>query len=168
MNITQQERAALGTQANDTLGQVLEALKNETDNDISDVKSTIATIQSALNQKGNCRIQTGSYVGNGQTIQMSITFDFSPDLILIYGNKLSAFPVNGQSFYTSLKNITWAPNIISEETYYESNGRTTLRQYNLSGNVFTWKIGGSDSFVASTLLNENGVEYRWVAFKCIV
>ena len=57
VNITQQERTALGAQANDTLGQVLEMLKTKIDN-----------TQSGLQQKGNCQIMSGSYVGNGQSV----------------------------------------------------------------------------------------------------
>ena len=70
VNITQQERTALGAEATDTLGQILAALKTTTESISQDVEEIQQTM-------GNVKCVYGSYVGNGQTT-LRITLGFSP------------------------------------------------------------------------------------------
>ena len=68
VNITQDERSTLGAETTDKLGQVLQKIVQGTDSDISQ-------LQTLVNEKGNCNIITGQYVGNANgTTSLSMPF----------------------------------------------------------------------------------------------
>ena len=67
VNITQDERSTLGAETTDKLGQVLQKIVQGTD-------SKISQLQTLVNEKGNCNIITGQYVGNGSTTSLSMPF----------------------------------------------------------------------------------------------
>lgn len=175
MNITQQERTALGAQANNTLGQVLEALKNATDNDISEIESTISTMQSTLNQKGNCQIMSGSYVGNGQLTTISLTFGFEPDMVFIIPSDRSGFmhPASNASWcFTTRSTIIWHRKIGSYITYSTTQSLglyyVALR-FSFSNNTLSYSCEAGSELTASAAdnYNINGVTYKWIALKSI-
>lgn len=58
LNVTQDERSTLGAETTDRLGQVLQKIVQGTD-------SNISQLQTLVNEKGNCNIVTGQYVGSG-------------------------------------------------------------------------------------------------------
>lgn len=134
VNITQQERTVLGAQANDTLGQVLEALKNATDNDISEIESTISTMQSTLNQKGNCQIQSGSYVGNG-TYSPTISTDLYPIVVIITAYRESKSITGGDASYILFIRGT-NPYYIAADTY--TTGSDYQYHVTFSNNSISW------------------------------
>ena len=72
VNITQQQRTSLSVGSTDVLGQILEALKTATDDEMS-------SIQQILSTKGNCNYYMGQYVGNGQLSHM-VTLEVEPKL----------------------------------------------------------------------------------------
>ena len=67
VNITQGERSTLGAETTDKLGQVLQKIVQGTD-------SKISQLQTLVNEKGNCNIITGQYVGNGNITSLSMPF----------------------------------------------------------------------------------------------
>ena len=67
VNITQDERSTLGAETTDKLGQVLQKIVQGTD-------SKISQLQTLVNEKGNCNIITGQYVGNGNITSLSMPF----------------------------------------------------------------------------------------------
>ena len=68
VNITQDERSTLGAEITDKLGQVLQKIVQGTD-------SKISQIQTLVNEKGNCNIITGQYVGSASgTTSLSMPF----------------------------------------------------------------------------------------------
>ena len=69
VNITQEERSALGAETTDKLGQILTHIVESIN---GEVESSISSIQTQVNEKGNCIIVSGSYVGNGGSLQLTI------------------------------------------------------------------------------------------------
>lgn len=74
LNVTQDERSALGAETTDKLGQVLQKIVQETD-------SNISQLQTLINEKGDCNIIAGQYVGNGNGMT-SLTMPFLPRLYM--------------------------------------------------------------------------------------
>ena len=71
VNITQGERSTLGAETTDKLGQILtHIVQNINEN----VEQDISSIQTQVNEKGNCNIITGQYVGNGNITSLSMPF----------------------------------------------------------------------------------------------
>ena len=69
VNITQDERSTLGAETTDKLGQILTRIvQNINEN----VEQDISSIQTQVNQKGDCNIIIGSYVGNGGNLQLTL------------------------------------------------------------------------------------------------
>lgn len=166
VNITQQERTALGAQANDTLGQVLEVLKNQ----LNTSDSTIEELQTQLATKGNCLIDSGSYIGNGQTTNISITFNFYPDIIIIICSSGGAYNIvdRGYSYVVSTGSMIWVHGLETELIYSSSSSAQTYRNYSWDGNTFTWGCSGSYSYITGRFaLNENGLTYRYIALKSV-
>ena len=49
-------------------------------------KTALTALQTVVNGKGNCRIETGSYVGDGDKHRvLSITTSFPPQVVLVAG-----------------------------------------------------------------------------------
>ena len=67
LNITQDERSTLGAETTDKLGQIFQKIVQGTD-------SNISQLQTLVNEKGNCNIITGQYVGNGNDTSLSMPF----------------------------------------------------------------------------------------------
>ena len=77
VNVTRQERTALGAKATDKLGQILTALKTTTDKSIESISQNVEEIRQTMGNQieslatlatnSYTKILTGSYVGNGQT-----------------------------------------------------------------------------------------------------
>ena len=148
VNITQQERTALGAQENDTLGQILEALKNVVDRDISKVESTISTIQSMLKQKGNCQIKTGSYVGSG-TNSPTLNTGFYPMMVVIATYNKSASWSSGDSTYILFIRGTNSY-YIAADTY--SNNSAYAYYVTFSNNSISWSC--SNSYFSKNMTGE--------------
>lgn len=164
VNITQQERTALGAQADDTLGQVLEMLKTKID-----------STQSGLQQKGNCQIMSGSYVGNGQLKTISLTFGFEPDMVFIIPSGRGGFShpeSNAPWCFTTRSSIIWHRRIGQYITYstVESLGDyyVSLR-FSFSNNTLSYSCEAGSELTASAIdnYNENGITYQWIALKSI-
>lgn len=166
VNITQQERTALDAQANDTLGQILNILK-----------SGINTAQSELQTKGNCLVQTGSYVGNGQVKTMSITFDFEPDTVFIVSSNINTIATREQiqCLFTTYSYAIWNKYITSYQTYFRSAylGYATL-DFTLSEKQLSYSAvphagsNGSPTISPEMCFNYTGATYQWIAFKQLV
>lgn len=166
VNITQQERTALDAQANDTLGQILNILK-----------SGIDTAQSELQTKGNCLVQTGSYVGNGQVKTMSITFDFEPDTVFIVSSNINTIATREQiqCLFTTYSYAIWNKYITSYQTYFRSAylGYATL-DFTLSEKQLSYSAvphagsNGSPTISPEMCFNYTGATYQWIAFKQLV
>ena len=69
VNVTQDERSTLGAEATDKLGQILTHIVESINEGI---ESDISSIQTQVNQKGNCNILVGSYTGNGGNLQLTL------------------------------------------------------------------------------------------------
>lgn len=164
MNITQQERTALGAQASDTLGQILEALKNAID----------ANIWSLQTEKGNCNIQVGSYVGNGQfdnNYAISLTFNFQPKTVIVFCSEsfYSGFGSYSTLYgYSTADMLLWQQGIVQNLVYnfYDSGSSYDIyRHYSATQNTLSWYItyekGGNGN--SGSNMNNNGVTYTWVA-----
>ena len=95
----------------------------------TDFNADNAKIDAALNQKGNCRIVTGSYTGTGEygiNHKNSISFDFLPKMVII-AKKTSSYAgayflaLSGQSKFCPLNSsgggmdniCTWADNTLT-------------------------------------------------------
>ena len=91
VNITQDERSTLGAETTDKLGQVLQKIVQGTD-------SKISQLQTLVNEKGNCNIITGQYVGNGNITNLSMPFLTRLFIDSTYSNTSSE--VIGMHIYT--------------------------------------------------------------------
>ena len=69
VNITQDERSTFGAETTDKLGQILTHIVESINEGI---ESDISSIQTQVNEKGNCIIVSGSYIGNGGNLQLTI------------------------------------------------------------------------------------------------
>lgn len=151
VNITQQERTVLGAQANNTLGQVLEALKSVVDGDISDVKSTIATIQSTLNQKGNTNSYVSSYIGNGQR-SLTLQLEFEPKFIFFLSEDFQMD--ERRNTYLAMVYVYNSPKTI---TFVSS---TSINRVSFSGTT----INISAPSYPEQILNESGTTVCYIVF----
>lgn len=145
VNITQDERSTLGAEAIDKLGQILQKMAQGTDSEIEEINSAISQLQEQLNEKGNCTIITGSYVGNGQyTLTIRFPQGFIPKFYF----------VSRQSNSSAINSGSWVYGSTSFNSY--STGYASAVQ---SGN--TLKL--IDSGTALNILNNNGTSYTYVA-----
>lgn len=151
LNITQEQRSTLEAGTSDALGTILAALKTSIDSDISSINST-------LQGKGNCSIEIGSYVGNGQfnTYHNTITLNIEPKAI-IFGT-INAVETSGNNNATVvavfLRNMSTAATIIDKSYLYQYSCTPSF-----SGNTVSWYSG----FSAGGQLNENRITYYWCA-----
>ena len=149
-------------------GNLMLALQKLTDavlykggNNFSDIfnKSIPLVTSSQISSYG--KIQTGTYTGTGaygSTYPTSLTFNFTPKLVLIFDTTgLFSQPQNGQTYYVSYGMILWAPGISKDIV---SSYPDKYRYYTLTGNKFSWYADGHN---ANYQLNANRT-YRWVAF----
>lgn len=149
-------------------GNLMLALQKLTDavlykggNNFSDIfnKSIPLVTSSQISSYG--KIQTGTYTGTGaygSTYPTSLTFNFTPKLVLIFDTTgLFSQPQNGQTYYVSYGMILWAPGISKDIV---SSYPDKYRYYTLTGNKFSWYADGPN---ANCQLNANRT-YRWVAF----
>ena len=149
-------------------GNLMLALQKLTDavlykggNNFSDIfnKSIPLVTSSQISSYG--KIQTGTYTGTGaygSTYPTSLTFNFTPKLVLIFDTTgLFSHPQNGQTYYVSYGMILWAPGISKDIV---SSYPDKYRYYTLTGNKFSWYADGPN---ANYQLNANRT-YRWVAF----
>ena len=149
-------------------GNLMLALQKLTDavlykggNNFSDIfnKSIPLVTSSQISSYG--KIQTGTYTGTGaygSTYPTSLTFNFTPKLVLIFDTTgLFSRPQNGQTYYVSYGMILWAPGISKDIV---SSYPDKYRYYTLTGNKFSWYADGPN---ANYQLNANRT-YRWVAF----
>lgn len=149
-------------------GNLMLALQKLTDavlykggNNFSDIfnKSIPLVTSSQISSYG--KIQTGTYTGTGaygSTYPTSLTFNFTPKLVLIFDTTgLFSQPQNGQTYYVSYGMILWAPGISKDIV---SSYPDEYRYYTLTGNKFSWYADGPN---ANYQLNANRT-YRWVAF----
>lgn len=149
-------------------GNLMLALQKLTDavlykggNNFSDIfnKSIPLVTSSQISSYG--KIQTGTYTGTGaygSTYPTSLTFNFTPKLVLIFDTTgLFSQPQNGQTYYVSYGMILWAPGISKDIV---SSYPNKYRYYTLTGNKFSWYADGPN---ANYQLNANRT-YRWVAF----
>lgn len=149
-------------------GNLMLALQKLTDavlykggNNFSDIfnKSIPLVTSSQISSYG--KIQTGTYTGTGaygSTYPTSLTFNFTPKLVLIFDTTgLFSQPQNGQTYYVSYGMILWAPGISKDVV---SSYPDKYRYYTLTGNKFSWYADGPN---ANYQLNANRT-YRWVAF----
>lgn len=157
LNITQEQRATLEAGTSDALGTILAALKTSIDSDI-------ASINSAVSGKGNCKIASGGYIGNGQygsSTPTSIYVGFMPLFLYCYDTNYRSdnaifYIYNGNMEDDSLSGISsglWTNSTITG-MYYENS----IYAQNKSGKPFTFWAGNE-----VTQLNDTSRRYRWVA-----
>lgn len=112
------------------------------------------------------RIATGEYAGTGtygQNSKNSLTFDFEPKMVIIFG-VLDRVPthsglVPGTSNYAWGNSMIWVYGQESATISGSSNaGTLTITQ---SGNTLTWYC--SNNITAFNQLNESGYHYHYWA-----
>ena len=106
-------------------------------------KAALTALQTAVNGKGNCRIETGSYVGDGDKHRtLSISTSFSPKLFFVMAFALGV-AVRGSS---TLRHIN-------------SVDRTTKVVWRDDG--LSWKLE-TGSYDAGDIFNESNTTYHYV------
>lgn len=102
VNITQDERSTLGAETTDKLGQVLtHIVQNINEN----VEQDISSIQTQVNQKGNCNILVGSYIGNGGNLQLTLP-TYAQFVIIQYGGQRSGISNGDTCLAFFIKNVS--------------------------------------------------------------
>jgi hypothetical protein len=108
-------------------------------------KTALTALQTVVNGKGNCRIETGSYVGDGDKHRvLSITTSFPPQVVLVAGYNVGIAVRGSETF-----------RVVS----------STLRT-----GVLTWRDDGiswknyNGYMDAAELLNSQNGTFFWVAF----
>ena len=109
------------------------------------IKAVDRRAQTVVNGKGNCRIETGSYVGDGDKHRvLSITTSFPPQVVLVAGYNVGIAVRGSETF-----------RVVS----------STLRT-----GVLTWRDDGiswknyNGYMDAAELLNSQNGTFFWVAF----
>lgn len=157
VNITQQERTTLGTEATDTLGQILAALKTTTDESIENINQEIENINQEVGEiqqtMGNVRCVYGSYVGNGQKT-LTITLGFKPRYIYM----LSKSPQREGS-YNSYVYLVW---VYNNQYAYSLGNAISNEEISLLNNGFSLSSGFDD---AECILNGNAEPVYYMAFE---
>lgn len=139
------------------------------------LKTKIDNTQSGLQQKGNCQIMSGSYVGNGQLKTISLTFGFEPDMVFIIPSDRSGFihPDSNESWcFTTRSTIIWHRKIGSYITYSISEhigSHYVALRFSFSNNTLSYscEAGSESNASAADNYNINGVTYKWIALKSI-
>ncbi len=110
----------------------------------------ITALTSQLAQKGNCRIEMRSYVGNGQygqTTPNHLTFSSTPAALLITGNKAICLARGGDKVGTIAVSSTFGSGV-------------TALDFSWSGNTVSYYSTSN----ATTQLNDNNQSYWAIAF----
>lgn len=105
------------------------------------------------------RCETGSYTGTGtvgRENKNSLTFGFKPKMVIVSEKSYSTV---GGAFYES---FTWVDGMTSIVGPVGSYGNHT-RYYTQTENGLSWYAETSTGSTARMQLNENGVEYRYIA-----
>ena len=135
----------------DTLGQILAALKNATDESIENINQDVEEIQQTM---GNVKCVYGSYVGNGQTT-LTITLGFRPRYIYMISEGFQQDRNHNSYVY-----LVWLYN----DKYAYSFGPGVLdRSISVLNNGFSLSSGTDN--VGGSILNENGKTVYYMAFE---
>ena len=125
------------------------------------IKTLIDNVQSSTDSKA--RIQTGSYVGTGTygaNNPCSLTFDFTPSLVIIYNKNTGGLlgnEGNNYNYYTSLEMTIYIPGL--EKLYCEFyNKQYVYRYFNLQNNTLQYY-----STVLRGQMNDKNNTYLYVA-----
>ena len=146
LNITQEQRATLEAGTNDALGTILTKIVNG-------INTLIDNVNTSIGQKGNCFVQYGSYVGNGQvgtTHPNSLTFDFIPRMFFCIHNSMETVDSAWRESVIYLDRIDYSVSIYGDTydyAYFTRNDKT-----------ISWYANDNAS-----QLNKNGVTYYYVA-----
>lgn len=150
LNITQEQRATLEAGTDDALGTILTKI-------VDGINNTIDNVNTSINKKGNCSIQYGSYVGNGQvgsTTPIRLTFNFAPKLFFCI--KYSVWPSSGGGWADSTVYLDRPDYSVS---IYDSNvGNFDTIYFTRTDKTLSWW-----SNTAGAQLNINGTTYYYVA-----
>lgn len=150
LNITQEQRATLEAGIDDALGTILTKIVDVLNNKIDDVNTS-------MNKKGNCSIQYGSYVGNGQvgsTTPIRLTFNFAPKLFLCIDGSVN--PSSGGGWMDSTVYLDRPDYSVS---VYDSNiGNFNTIYFTQTDKTLSWW-----SNTAGAQLNISGTTYYYVA-----
>ena len=107
-------------------------------------KAALTALQTAVNGKGNCRIETGIYVGDGDKHRvLSITTSFPPQLVLVAGYNVGIAVRGSETFRVVSSTLR--------------TGELTWRDDGISWKNFN---GYMD---AAELLNSQNMTFFWVA-----
>ena len=162
VNITQEQRTTLEAGTNDALGTILAALKSGIDSDVSSINST-------LNSKGNCNIETGSYTGNGQYGE-----DY-PNTISFLNDNASIVIISGSSYYSGDRYaqlmITMRGNaygmVLVSTSAGPSQPQSCYVRVTFNQNSIQWYYGGNNAGLdpAYFQLNRDRTKYSWCALS---
>lgn len=141
VNITQGERSTLGAETTDKLGQILTHIVQSIS---EEVELDISSIQTQMNEKGNCIIVSGSYVGNGGNLQLTIppiNGRYVKCIIIFSNMKTSSSSSNGYTrFSYTVENANYM--FIATDPYCRnipiqsfSNGILSIIDYDNAPNV---------------------------------
>lgn len=102
LNVTQDERSTLGAETTDKLGQILTHIVESIN---GEVESDISSIQTQVNQKGNCNILVGSYIGNGGNLQLTLP-TYAQFVIIQYGGQKNGINNGNTCLAFFIKNVS--------------------------------------------------------------
>ena len=163
LNITQEQRATLEAGTSDALGTILEALKTAIDSDISSIGQQISTINSELENKGNCVVEYGSYVGNGQSglnSPNSIKFSISPRFVFVFVDRSINSPRNAMGVFNIYGlDESYSASYFLIDFITSNNG--CFSKYVSSTNTLSWYYSSGSN--ESVQMNVNNTRYYWYA-----
>lgn len=173
VNITQQQRTSLGVGSTDTLGKILGTIKtvldgnitniqSTLDENITNIQSTISQIQTAMQTKGNCGIEYGNYVGNGQIGTSSNTLRFSNVPLVVICSRYAINPAGGTSQGFLEGFIYHQGSTVTRCTYGSISANMNFTQ---QGNKLSWISTGQSS--PEVQCNASGATYYYVALTSL-
>ena len=110
-------------------------------------------VEGLLSGKAQCAV--GSYVGDGKSgpsHPTTITFPFTPKLVLVFQDTNTSLSEAYQPFWTFLWNYTTSTN-------YGSNNSVV----SYPGNTISLYFTGSTENVGQYQMNQIGLTYTWIA-----
>lgn len=129
---------------------------------MEDFNADNAKIDAALAGMGNCRIATGSYIGNGECDTdkpVTLTFPFSPKMVFIVANDAN-FIINDSTAHW----VIFVRGVTSYYARYSSNYTNGTRYTVQWGeNTVSWYPVSSSYCCAEGLLNVSNKLYHYVA-----
>ena len=162
VNITQQQRTSLGVGSTDTLGKILGTIKAVLDGNITNIQSAISQIQTAMQTKGNCGIEYGNYVGNGQVGTSSNTLTFSNTPLVVMCSRYAINPAGGSSQGFLQGFIYHQGSTVTRCTYGSISANMNFTQ---QGNNLSWISTGQNS--PEVQCNASGATYYYVALTSL-